>query len=169
MRNIALNIILVATFASAPALAADPWGIENEKVVSFPGKVVDLLCTLKYDCPPDCGGGKRQLGVLTEDGKLRAAVKSSAIFAGATVDLLPYCGKTVMVDGLLIENPAINLLMVQNLRTSGSEAWKPAEAFITKWEARNGKAEEWFRADPDVKAVIARDGVYGIRGLEPKK
>ena len=44
--------------------------------VEFSARVVDIACTLKNDCPPDCGGGKRLLGLMTEDGKLRAAVKA---------------------------------------------------------------------------------------------
>ncbi len=167
MRILAFAIALFATFAE-PARAGDPWGLQYEKVVSMKARVVDLLCTIKADCPAACGGGKRQLGLLTGDGKLLPAVKSATLFAGAALDLLPYCGKEIVVDGLLIENPAMTLYFPQALRESADEPWRPTEAFDSAWTARNGKAEEWFRADPGVKAVIAADGVFGIRGLEPK-
>ncbi len=151
------------------AAAAQSWGIPHEKPVILRGQVVDLLCALTGDCTPECGAGRRQLGLLTAEGKLYPAVKSNVFFAGATLDLLPYCGREVTVDGLLIENPAMTLLFVQSLRGSGEEKWKPTRAFVEDWTARNGPAREWWREDPTVKAVIARDGVFGIPGLEPGK
>ncbi len=159
--------LLLALVAPGFAAAAQKWGIAHEKAVNLRGQVVDLLCELTGDCTPDCGAGRRQLGLLTSEGTLYPAVKSNVFFAGATLDLLPYCGREVTVDGLLIENPAMTLLFVQNLRGSGREEWKPARAFIEDWERRNGPAREWWREDPKVKAVIARDGVFGIPGLEP--
>lgn len=166
------KIILAAAFAFAltpSAQAAEAWGIEHEKLVEFSARVVDIACTLKSDCPPDCGGGKRVLGLMTEDGKLRAVAKASTDFAGAVRDLLPYCGKTLMVDGLLIENPAITFVMVQRLRENASQEWRKADAFQRDWEAINGKSDEWYRKDPLANRVIAEDGVYGIKGLEPPK
>lgn len=158
---------LIGTVAPA-AYAADGWGIENEKIVEIEAKVVDVACELTKNCPAECGGGKRQLGLLTGDGKLRIAAKGATNFAGAAVDLLPHCGKTVFADGLLIENPAMTIFMVQNLRLSKDEKLQPATAFDTQWSKANGKAEEWFRADPAVKKIIAADGVFGIKGLVPK-
>jgi hypothetical protein len=154
---------------SGPARAADEYGIANEKVVQFEVKVVDIACQLTGNCPANCGGGKRQLGLVTPDGKLRLPVKGQTLFANAIPDLLPYCGKSVMVDGLLIENPVMTIVHVQNLRETADQKWTPTEAFEADWTKKNGKAEEWQRADPLVKAVIAADGVYGIRGLEPPK
>ena len=159
----------VAGLVVSPVRAAEEWGIEHEKVVTFSGKVVDLVCELRKICPADCGAGKHQLGLLTADGKLRAAVKGSTDFAGTVVDLAPLCGKTIEVDGLLIENPAITLLMVQGWRAKASDPWTKTEAFMTEWTKRNGKAEEWFRADPDAKKVIEADGPFGIKGLVAKK
>jgi hypothetical protein len=147
--------------------AADAYGIAHEKTVEFAGTVVDIACTLTGDCPANCGGGKRQLGFVTADGKLRAAVKSATNFAGAVQDLLPYCGKQVLVDGLLVENPALTLLHVQNLRETIDQKWQPTEAFEKQWVAKNGPADDWFRADTTIKAAIDADGVYGIKGLQP--
>ena len=156
-----------AALAGAPASAADGWGIEHEKIVEITGRVVDIACTLKADCPPDCGAGTRQLGLLTPDGKLRAVVKGPVEFAGPVRDLAPFCGKTVQIDGLLIENPAINIVMVQNMRERADQPWTRAEAFSKDWEKANGKAEEWYREDKLVKQVIGEDGVYGVKGLVP--
>ena len=155
--------------AATPALSADAWGIEGEKEVLIEGKVVDLLCELAGDCAADCGAGTRQLGILDKDGRLYPAAKGNVFFAGATVDLLPHCGKPVTVDGLLIESPRMPILFVQSLKGEGDAELKPATAFQTDWTARNGDAPEWFRADPTIKAVIEADGVFGIKGLKPSE
>lgn len=170
MKIAASLIALAALLASGArvAMAADEFGIANEKVVQFDATVVDIACTLTGNCPAKCGDGKRQLGLMTSDGKLRMPVKGQTLFANAIPDLLPYCGKTVQVDGLLIENPAMTIVHVQNLRENADQKWKPAEAFEAQWTAKYGKAEEWQRADPFVKDVIAADGVYGIKGLTHK-
>jgi hypothetical protein len=157
------------SFSAPPAFAADEFGIAGEKVIQIEITVVDIACTLTGNCPANCGGGKRQLGLLTAEGKLRLPVKGGTLFANAIPDLLPYCGKKVWVDGLLIENPAMTIVYVQNLRESPDQKWKSAEAFEAEWTAKNGKAEEWQRADPLVKEVLAANGVFGIKGLEPKK
>ncbi len=168
MSRIAIAAAFVsAALAAAPLRAAEAWGIEHEKTVVITGRVVDLVCALKGDCPPDCGAGKRQLGLVTPEGQLRAMVKGPVEFAGPVRDLLPFCGKSVQIDGLIIENPAITLVMIQNLRGKTDQPYEWAGAFSKDWEARNGKADEWFRADPLVKEVIGADGVYGIKGLVP--
>ena len=171
MRAMTRTVFLAAAIllSTVAAKAADGWGIENEKEVEVEATVVDIACQLTGDCPENCGGGKRQLGLLTGDGKLRAAVKATTLFAGPHLDLLPYCGRKVFADGLLIENPAMTIFMVQNLRDSKDEKLRTTDAFQKDWTARNGKAEEWMRADPAVKKVIAEKGVLGIKGLEPPK
>jgi hypothetical protein len=153
----------------APGQAAEAWNIPHERIVTIKGKVVDLLCELKKDCPQECGKGRRQLGILQEDGKLRFAAKGGIDFAGAALDLQPYCGRLVEADGLLIENPAVTLFFVQGLRTDAARAFSPAEAFIRDWTARNGKAEEWWRKDPVALGLIGENGPFGIKGLLPEK
>jgi len=147
---------------SAPVHAADEWGLENESVETFKAKVVDVTCELTGQCAPDCGAGKRQLGLLKADGVLRVAVKGGVDFAGAIVDLIPYCGKEIFVDGLLIKSPKMTMYFVQYLRETESDPWIKTERFLAEWEKRNGKAEQWFRADPAVKEIIAADGVFGL-------
>ena len=58
-----LSALLLAI--AGPTLAAEPWGLENEKVVQIEGEVVDLACAVAGDCVAGCGGGKRQLGLVT--------------------------------------------------------------------------------------------------------
>lgn len=159
----------LAALAPAPSRAAELWGLENEKIATFPAKVVDLLCEVGGPpCPPDCGGGRRQLGLLDAEGKLRAAVKGAFEFAGPSADLLPYCGKTIQVDGLLVENPRMTMMFVQAIRETDSQPWQPTEGFRKAWEAKNGDPQDWVRKDPQVKAIIAADGVFGIPGLKSK-
>ncbi|WP_166443733.1 hypothetical protein [Rhabdaerophilum calidifontis] len=152
---------------AAPAMAAEPWNIPHEKAVVLKGRVVDMLCQLKGDCPPGCGAGRRQLGILAADGKLRLVAKGNIDFAGAVRDLVGFCGREIEADGLLVENPAITLFFVQGIRTAPDQPFTPADAFLREWTARNGAAAEWFRADPEARRIIAADGPYGIRGLQP--
>ncbi|MCP4249804.1 MAG: hypothetical protein GY778_22405, partial [bacterium] len=88
----------VLVLLSGAARAADEWGIEYEEKARFEARVVDILCELSGDCPAGCGGGKRQLGLLKDDGVLILPAKNQDIFAGAAHDLLPYCGKRIVVD-----------------------------------------------------------------------
>ena len=155
--------------AGSPALAAEPWGIPHERPLVLKGRVVDALCHLKGRCAPDCGAGKRQLGVAQADGTYRLIAKGNVDFAAAAPDLIGFCGKEIEADGLLIENPAVTLFFVQGIRAAGSsEPFAPAERFKAEWEARNGKAEEWWRADPEANRILAEDGPLGIKGLVPK-
>ena len=165
--KIATAVLAYGLATVAPANAADEFGIANEKVVQIEVTVVDIACTLTGNCPANCGAGKRQLGLMTEDGKLRLPVKGQTLFANAIPDLLPYCGKKVWIDGLLIENPVMTIVHVQGMRENADQKWKQTEAFEAEWTAKNGKAEEWQRADPLVKEVIAANGVFGIKGLAP--
>lgn len=168
MRPILVMAVLAALVVPAGARAADSWGLEHERPLELSGKVVDLLCEVAGDCPAGCGEGTRQLGILTVEGRLVPVAKGNVFFAGAVPDLLPFCGREVHADGLLIENPAMPLYFVQYLKASPDAAPAPTDAFIAAWRARHGEAEEWFRADPTVRAVIERQGVLGIPSLKPE-
>ena len=161
-------MLLALCVAPTRAPAAEPWNIPHEKPVALKGRVVDVLCQLKGRCAPDCGAGKRQLGLVLADGTYRLVAKSNIDFAGAIQDLAGFCGREIEADGLLIENPAITLFFVQGVRTDAALPFAPAERFKAEWEARNGKAEEWWRADRQANSIIAQDGPLGIRGLLPK-
>ena len=170
MRNLVLSTAaLAAALALSPAArAGEGVGADNETVVSFEARVVDLACEIGGTCPANCGDGKRQFGLLTRDGKLRPAVKALTLFAGPSFDLLPYCGKSVFVDGLLVENPKLTLYFVQGIRTTPAGEFAASDAFEKQWTAAHGASEEWMRNDPLVKSIIAKDGILGIPGLVPK-
>ncbi len=173
-------IALLAILAS-PAAAQDfsegseanPWNLYAETPARFEAKVVDLLCELTGDCATNCGDGRRQLGLLrSPDGILVYPNKNSQpAFTGAVVELAPFCGQQVEVDGLMIEDPELNVknvYLVQKIRNVGDEEWTKAKQWTKVWADENpdaGGKGPWFRRDPRVNEMIAQDGYLGI-GLE---
>ena len=166
-----LLLALLLPTGAGPAQAAQEWGIEYEEKARFDAKVVDLLCAVTGDCPADCGGGKRQLGLLKDDGTLIPVVKNFDIFAGATNDLIEFCGKVITADGLLIKDPVMPLFALQFKRLAPDGKWSRANQFGKDWSAAHGgkKANQWFREDPAVLEVLESDGVFGIPGLKPEE
>ncbi|MCA8878598.1 MAG: hypothetical protein KDA73_01310 [Rhodobacteraceae bacterium] len=175
MRLLATTAAL--SLSALPGLAQDfasesdakSWGLAAEKPARFEAQVVDLLCTLTGDCPDDCGGGHRQLGLLrSADGVLVFPNKNGQpLFTGAAVDLAPFCGKEVEVDGLLIEDPELgaqNIYLVQKIREKGG-AWIAATRWTDAWAAANPDADPeqpWFRQDPRVNGQIEEHGYLGL-------
>jgi len=180
------HFLMMLAFAgtSLPAGAQDflqgseakPWNLYAEQPARFDAKVVDILCELTGDCPTDCGGGARQLGLLRAvDNVLVYPNKNAqAAFTGAVVELLPFCGRQVEVDGLLIEDPdlgATNIYLVQKIRAEGDVEWIAANRWTKEWAGVHPGAEgkgPWFRRDPRVNAEIAAHGYTGI-GVEEEK
>ncbi|VAV92570.1 hypothetical protein MNBD_ALPHA08-99 [hydrothermal vent metagenome] len=150
--------------------AATEWGIEYEKTTRTEAKVVDLLCEITGNCVPECGAGKRQLGLLFDDGKLVPAVKNFEPFAGATNDLIKYCNKRIVADGLMISNPKMPMFVIQFSRLAPDGKWSRANQFGKDWSKANGgkPSNQWFREDPRIKALIKERGVFGIPGLKPE-
>lgn len=173
-----LRKILTAAAAAAttllfvPAHAADEWGIEHEEVARIEAKVVDIACELTGDCPPDCGAGRRQLGLLLDDGTLVPVVKNFDIFAGATHDLIDFCGKRIVADGLYIKDPLMPMFALQFKREAPDGKWSRANWFIKDWAKRHDvaaddeKASAWYRHDEQIRQIIESDGVFGIPGLK---
>ncbi len=167
--------LVVGLAVASNARAAEEWGIANEQAVRFEAKVVDILCELAGDCPAGCGAGKRQLGLLKDDGTLVAVVKNFDIFAGATNDLIEFCGERIIADGLLIKDPRMPIFALQFKRRAPAGKWRRANWFIRDWAKARGlardsaTARQWYLNDPTVKAAIARDGVFGIPGLRPEE
>ncbi len=161
-----LSLVLSAAW-TAGALAAESWGLPEEEKTRFEAKVVDALCELTGDCPDRCGGGKRQLGLLTGDGELILPLKNVVPFAGATVELLEFCGKQVTADGLFSTNRGIKVFALQFVREAPDGKWRRANRFTGQWAEANGvdakskAAQQWFRNDPAVMKVIERDGKLG--------
>ena len=148
--------------------AAESVGAQYENLTEIEGTVVDVLCELTGSCPKNCGDGKRLLGIKTSAGDLMPVAKGAPIFANATLSVLPFCGKTIYADGLMIENPKMRIYYVQRYRADKTSAWKDDEGFDVAWAAKNGKSDEWYRADPIVKEAIGDKGSLGIKGLVPK-
>ncbi|MEE8455987.1 MAG: hypothetical protein V3R90_14785 [Limibaculum sp.] len=175
--------LLAAPLAASPALAegefsagsqANSWSLLGEEKARFEGKVIDALCVLTGDCPADCGAGKRQMGILRgTDGRFLLVNKNGQpAFTGATVDLVPYCGQTVEVDGLLVGDRDVTpglgdgtLFQVQTVRILGEEAAKKANIWTRDWAERNpdvGGKGPWFRRDPKIMEQIEAHGRFGL-------
>jgi len=165
--NLAAVLLLSTTFTNT-ALAAKSWGVTGEEIARFDAKVVDIMCELTGDCPENCGGGKRQLGLIDGDGKLILVGKNQSPFSGAVVELLPFCGKQITADGIYTENRGVRFFAVQFVREGADGEWRGATRFVKDWAERNGfaadsaEAKQWFRNDPNVIRIIERDGLLGL-------
>ena len=146
---------------------ARSWGLSEEQPAIIRGRVVDIFCEIAGECPDDCGGGGRQLGLLTEDGRLVAVAKNGQpLFNGAIADLLPYCGVDVEADGLMTGNGTTRYFQVQLIREQGASRWNKA----TLWTEMRARSEPplipgegpWFRRDPRILGRIERDGYLGL-------
>lgn len=175
------HLIAALALLASPLAAQDfsegsearSWNLYAEIPARFDAKVVDILCELTGDCPANCGDGRRQLGLIrAADNVLVFPNKNSQpAFTGAALELLPFCGQDVEVDGLMIEDPdlgATNVYLVQKIRNAGAEKWVKANTWTKKWAAKHPEAKgkgPWFRRDPRVKAAIEADGHLGL-GVE---
>jgi hypothetical protein len=169
MKTILTAATLIAgLLAGDQARAAEEWGLPEEEKARFEAKVVDILCELTGDCPADCGAGKRQLGLVTDAGALVLPVKNSTAFSGAAAELIDFCGKRVVADGLFTTNRSYRIFALQFVKQAPDGKWRRANRFLARWAEANGfqaggpEAKQWFRHDPQIKAVIARDGVLGL-------
>jgi len=170
---IALMAISTTAF-TARVQAAEEWGLPEEQISRFEAKVVDVLCELTGDCPKDCGSGRRQLGLVNGEGKLILPLKNSVIFAGTTDELIGFCGKQVIADGLLTTNRGYTVFALQFVKEVPNGKWQRANRFLPKWTKKNGlapnskKANRWFDHDPKVRALIDKEGKLGL-GLKADK
>lgn len=180
-----IRYALIAALLASPAFAQDEpypfeegseartWNLFAEQPARFEATVVDIICEVAGDCVDNCGNGVRQLGLVRSvDGVLVFPNKNSQpAFTGAAVELLPYCGQEVEVDGLLLEDDyvgATNIYLVQTIRPVGADEWVKANQWTKVWAANNPDAAgrgPWFRRDPRVLAEIAHEGYFGL-GLE---
>jgi hypothetical protein len=179
-----LKKILTLTLLSAsPTIAQDvnfeegsearSWNLYAEYPARFEATVVDMLCEVAGQCTDNCGNGNRQLGLLRSvDGVLVYPNKNSqTVFTGATVELLPYCGQEVEVDGLELYDEdlgAVNIYLVQKIRRVGEDEWVTANNWTKSWNEANADATgrgPWFRRDPRIVAEIAAEGYFGL-GIE---
>lgn len=171
LRGVLMGAAVAVAAMIQPGQAANEWGIEFEKKSRVQAKVVDLLCEVTGDCVEACGAGKRQLGLLFDDGPLVPVVKNRDPFAGATVDLIEYCGKRITADGLMIDDPQMPMFAIQFKRETPTSKWKGATQWGKDWSKANGnkKSNQWFKSDPAVLKHIREHGVFGIPGLKPEQ
>ena len=165
------SLFVAAAFSfnfAAPALAADELGTPYEKIHETSGLIVDIACEIGGSCPAKCGDGKRQLGVKYPDGSLLPIVKGAPLFANSVESILPFCGKAVFLDGLLIENPKMTIYLAQRVREAKDGKWLPTDGFETAFKKQYGATDEWFRKDPRVAAALGEEGKLGIKGMEIK-
>lgn len=162
--------------ASGLAMAAKSWNLTGEEIARFDATVVDAICATTGDCPPDCGAGQRQLGLMTDEDKFILVSKNAEAFTGAADDLIEFCGKKVTVDGLFTANQGVRFFAVQFVKDSAEGAkWRGAKRWGVNWAERNGldpaskKKNQWFRHDPRIKALRDRDGFLGLGAEEDKK
>lgn len=174
-------IAIIAAFLAFPAVAQDfsegstarSWKLFAEQPALFEAKVVDIMCELTGDCPDNCGDGRRQLGLIrAADNVLVFPNKNSQpAFTGASIELAPFCGQRVEVDGLMLDDPdlgAKNVYLVQKIRNVGDEEWIKGNKWTKNWAKEHPEAKgkgPWFRRDPRVKEIIAANGYLGL-GLE---
>ena len=181
------KIIAIACFAALPVHAeegafadgseAKSWNLTAQEKARFTAKVVDVLCELTGDCPDNCGEGRRQLGLIREaDEALVFPTKNGQpLFTGAAIDLQPYCGKMVEVDGLLTGGEEITagtakVYQIQRIREVDGE-WSRANRWTKEWAKKFPEAKgkgPWFRRDPRIVEEIEKDGFLGL-GLEKDK
>ena len=187
MRHVIAAALILA---ASPALAegefsagskAKSWSLFGEEKARFEGKVVDALCVLTGDCPADCGAGKRQMGILrSADGRFLLVNKNGQpVFTGASVDLAPYCGRMVEVDGLLVGDREITpglgeakLLQVQTVRILDEDKARKTNLWTRDWAQRNpdaGGKGPWFRRDPGVMEQIEAHGRLGLGAEADRK
>lgn len=170
MREVLASIVVWTALAGV-AQAADSWGLAGEEKARFEAKVVDIACELTGDCPVACGAGKRQLGLLTGDGRLVLPMKNTVPFAGAVEELVNFCGKPVIVDGLMVTNRGYTFFALQFVRAAPDGEWYGGGRWSRVWAVKNGlaaddpKRNEWYLHDKTVKALVDKQGKLGL-GLE---
>lgn len=163
-----------AVAGASRAHAANSWNLPGEEATRFDAKVVDVMCVLTGDCPADCGGGKRVMGLLRESGELVLAIKNAGPFTGTARDLVPFCGQTVTADGLFTINYGVKTFALQFVKPKDGE-WRGANDFVKAWAAERGltpkddKAKQWFRNDEQVNTLIEQQGKLGLKekGITP--
>ncbi|SIS97167.1 hypothetical protein SAMN05421759_10851 [Roseivivax lentus] len=176
MRRMFPALALAASLA-APAAAQDfsagseanEWGLWGEQKARFEAEVVDPICVLSGQCDDACAPGRQSALLRSADDALIMPLKNNQpIFTGAAADLAPYCGQTVEVDGLMIENPengATHVYQVQRIRALPDGEWTPTNRFTDEWAKANPEAAgdgPWFRRDPRIRAEIAAEGYLGL-------
>ena len=166
--NALIVAVVMLVIGGTGVRAAEEWGLPDEKVVRFQAKVVDIACELTGNCPPDCGDGKRQLGLINTKGKLILEIKNATPFSGTADELIDFCGKQVIADGLFTTNNGYTVFALQFVREAPKGKWRRANRFLTKWAKRHHlpadskKSRRRFANEFQVKKLIQEQGVLGL-------
>jgi len=161
--------LLQAGCASTPGNIA-VWPITGAEKNQFSGEVVDVQCELSGNCDTECGQGKRQLAVKSQDQNLGTVLVAKNLnnYSGGVDELWQFCGQQVDVNGLFTDHKGIRFFQVQNIRVPGGQ-WQKATKYLDAWAQRSGKsvqqAKNWQEHDERVKKIIERDGRLGL-GVE---
>lgn len=162
------TLLVTSTFLGACATKVGEvasWPVTNAQESEITGTVVDVLCELNGNCVDDCGSGKRQLAIKTEDSRTVLVSKNLTNYTGAVVELSPFCDQVVDLNGLFTEHRGVRFFQVQNVRPSGGQ-WQRATGYLQAWSERTGRplseANNWQENDERVQEIIERDGVLGL-------
>ncbi len=166
--NALIVAVVMLAVGGTGVRAADEWGLPDEEVVRFQAKVVDIACELTGNCPANCGDGKRQLGLIDAKGKLILAIKNATPFSGTADELIDFCGKQVIADGLFTTNNGYTVFALQFVREAPKGKWRRANRFLPNWAKRHHlpadskKSRRWFANDFQVKKLIQEQGGLGL-------
>jgi len=164
---ILLSAGLLLTSCATPVGEIESWPITAAEKNQFSGKVVDVQCELTGNCADNCGNGKRQLAIKTQNKKLGTVLiaKNLNNYTGAVDELSQFCGQQIDLNGLFTEHRGVRFFQIQNLRPSGGE-WQKATNYLNAWVERSGKTPQqavvWHNHDERIKAIIERDGRVGL-------
>lgn len=165
---LALTCAPVAAQDFSQGSEAKSWNLAAEIPARFEAMVVDMLAEMTGDDSNACGA-HRQLGLRrSADGQLIFPNKNNQpVFTGAAVDLHPFCGKLVEVDGLMIDDPDLgvrNVYQVQKIREQGATDWVTANRWTAEWDQAHPDASgkgPWYRRDPAILTQIEAHGYLG--------
>ncbi len=156
--------LLLTGCAAGPGEIAS-WPVTNAEKSGLLGEVVDVQCELTGNCAENCGAGKRQIAIKTENVGTVLVAKNLNNYSGAVDELWPLCGNIVDVNGLFTEHQGVRFFQVQNIRAPGGE-WQKATRYLQAWSERSGKplsvANNWQDHDERIQAVLDRDGRLGL-------
>ena len=167
LTSLCIFLSLGLTACATPVGQVQKWGISGAEVAELSGEVVDVLCELSGNCAEQCGAGKRQLGIKTEQRTVLIA-KDLNFYTGAAQELWPFCNQQLVVNGQFTQTGTTRFFQIQNVRTP-TGPWMSTGKFLENWAEKNGetlsKAEDWYRHDKRVNEILEKDGRLGL-GLE---
>ena len=168
MKNIYSGLLLLVSAALTACATPDgevqKWGITGAEVGELSGEVVDVLCEVSGNCADQCGGGTRQLGIKTKQGTVLIA-KDLNFYSGGAEELWPFCNQQLVVNGQFTESLNTRFFQIQNVRKPNGP-WMKTTRFLETWATTNGAsltaANDWYRDDKRVNAILEKDGRLGL-------